>query len=285
MFPARPQPEAIGHRLAVASDWALVGAGILIVGFIDWISGTEIRVSSFYFAPMAWAGWRLKRPGVLLAAAVTAGVWTLSQYAGGVRYTYDVIWIINLFSQGAAFLTVGWLMAIVAQRLESEQALSRSDALTGLHNRRGLTEKGNPMLALCRRYARPVALACIDLDRFKQANDTFGHAAGDQVLIACATVLTSSLRATDLAARVGGDEFLVLLPETGRDAALTLMERVRQAIEAHPPVRAAGVTATVGVITDEPASLTLEQLMGQADACLYEGKSGGRNRVFSNAAP
>jgi diguanylate cyclase (GGDEF)-like protein len=267
-----------------AVDWAVVAVGLAVVGFIDWITGVDVRVLSLYFVPLAWAGWRLRRPGASLGAAAAAGVWVLAQYTGGVRYANEAIWFINLFTQGAAFATVGWLMAALADRFEAEQALSRTDALTNLQNRRGLAEKARLVLALSQRHARAVSLACIDLDHFKQANDTFGHAAGDQVLIACATVFKSSLRATDLAARVGGDEFLVLLPETGRDSAVTLMERIRQAIEAQPSIRAAGVTATIGVITNEPASLTLDQLMGQADTCMYEGKRGGRNRVFGNTA-
>ena len=116
----------------------MAALGIAAVGFVDWITGVDIRVVSLNFMPLAWAGWRLKRPGAWLDAAAAAAVWTLVQVAGGVRHANGAIWIINLLTQGAGFLTVGWLVALLAGRLEAEQALSRTDALTGLHNRRGL---------------------------------------------------------------------------------------------------------------------------------------------------
>ena len=273
-----------GRRPPRAADWAMAAMGIAAVGLIDWVTGVDIRAVSLYFMPLAWAGWRLKRPGALLGAAVAAAVWTLAQYAGGVRHVDGAIWLVNLLTQGAGFLTVGWLVALLAGRLEAEEALSRTDALTGLHNRRGLADRANLVLALSRRHAREVSLACIDLDHFKQVNDRFGHAVGDQVLVACASALMSSLRSTDLAARVGGDEFLVLLPETPREAAVALMERLRQAIEAQAQIRAAGVTATIGVVTDAPSTLSLDALTARADVLLYEGKKAGRNRVFDDVA-
>ena len=269
------------RRLAGAPDWALLAASILAVGWIDWITGTDIRVLAVYFMPMAFAGWRLRRLGVVVGAAGAAVVWLLAQHGGGVRYAHDAIWIINLFTQGAAFLTVGGLVAVLTERLEAEESLSRTDALTGLQNRRGLAEQAVIALALCRRHARPVSLACIDLDNFKRANDSHGHAAGDRVLVACAEVLNTALRTSDLSARLGGDEFAVLLPETRLDQAITLMEGIRRKLADHKTLRSVGVTATIGVISDDRSVMAIDELLDAADHRLYEGKKRGKDHVFA----
>lgn len=277
--------RATGRRPAGAQHWTLLAAGILAVGWLDWITGTDIRVLAVYFIPLAFAGWRLHRLGAVLGAAGAAVVWLLVQRGAGVRYAHEAIWIINLFTQGAAFLTVGGLVAVLAERLEAEEALSRTDALTGLLNRRGLADQAGVALALCRRHAWPVSVACIDLDHFKRANDRHGHAAGDRVLLACAEVLNASLRASDLAARQGGDEFVVLLPETRLDQAITVMDGIRRRLAEHEALRSVGVTATIGVVTDECSSMALAGLLADADRRLYDGKQQGRDCVFATAAP
>ena len=269
------------HQPARARDWAVLAASILAVGWIDWITGTDIRVLAVYFIPMAFAGWRFKRRGAALGAAGAAIVWLLAQYSGGVLYAHRAIWVINLFTQGVAFLTVGGLVAVLAERLEAEKLLSRTDALTGLLNRRGLADQAGPALALCRRHAWPVSLACIDLDNFKRANDRHGHAAGDRVLVACAEVLTAALRTGDLSARLGGDEFAVLLPETRLDQAITRMDSIRRQLAAHDALRSVGVSATVGVVTDERASMAIDALLAGADRRLCEGKKRGKGQVFA----
>jgi diguanylate cyclase (GGDEF)-like protein len=276
-----PLRRASRARHETLRDGALLVAGILAVGWIDWVTGTDIRVIALYFVPMAFAGWRLKRRGAVLAAVGGAVVWTLAQHSGGVRYAHAAIWLVNLVTQGAAFLTVGALVAALTERLAVEQALSRTDALTGLQNRRGLADQAGIALALCRRHGWPVSLACIDLDHFKRVNDSHGHAAGDQVLAACAEVLTAALRASDLAARLGGDEFAVLLPATGLDQAVTLMDGIRRQLADHETLRAVGVTATVGLATDDRSSMSIDQLIAAADHGLYAGKKRGRNQVFA----
>lgn len=282
-YPA-PAARARTGRAARVQDWALLAAGIGVVGWIDWVTGTDIRVVAVYFIPMAFAGWRLQRRGAVLGAAGAAAVWLLAQHSGGVRYAQEAIWIINGLTQGAAFLTVGALVAVLTERLEAEKLLSRTDPLTGLQNRRGLADQAGIALALCERHAWPVSLACIDLDNFKRANDQHGHAAGDRVLVACAEVLMASLRASDLAARLGGDEFMVLLPATRLDQAVDLMDGIRRRLADHDALRSIGVTATIGVCTDERSSMSLDELLAGADRSLYDGKQRGKDQVAAATA-
>jgi diguanylate cyclase (GGDEF)-like protein len=127
-----------------------------------------------------------------------------------------------------------------------------------------------------------VALVFIDLDHFKRANDTLGHAAGDDLLREGGRIVQASIRGSDIAARMGGDEFVVLLPETAAGDASELGRRIGSALDAAPTFRHAGVSASVGVVADPSASRSLSDLLEQADAQMYQAKRAGRR---SRAAP
>ncbi|MBN2497196.1 MAG: GGDEF domain-containing protein [Deltaproteobacteria bacterium] len=155
------------------------------------------------------------------------------------------------------------------------------DALTGLHNRASLHDRLERELARHARYSRSLALVQLDLDRFKRINDEFGHPAGDKVLILVAEALRGCLRRCDLAARVGGEEFVVVLPETGQAQALALAEKMRKRIEAVQVVHKGqkiGVSASLGVASPRGKQTTAELLEAVDQAC-YRAKQSGRNRV------
>jgi diguanylate cyclase (GGDEF)-like protein len=156
------------------------------------------------------------------------------------------------------------------------------DPLTGVANRRHFSQVAERILARARFASRPIALLLFDLDRFKRINDTYGHHAGDAVLIEFCRLATSLLRPTDLFGRVGGEEFAGLLLDTGRQDALLLAERLRAALEAtFHAVEGRTFTATVsiGVAISDQASADLDALLDAADQALYRAKVLGRNRV------
>lgn len=253
--------------------------GIAVVGALDAATGIDIRIASVYFVPLALAGWRLGRRGAVLASLLAAAVWLTAQYYGGAQPWSAWIWGANLVTQTAAFVTVGMLVALLAERLEAEASLSRKDVLTGLPNWRALFEEAAVLLPLCRRHDSPVSLAFLDLDNFKQVNDRLGHDRGDEVLQTFAAVLASTPRPSDIAARLGGDEFVLLMPHTRRDEALALVQRIRSRFAADARVAKTGVTVSVGLLAEDPANLTLDELLSHADAALYDGKLGGKDRV------
>lgn len=269
------------YRLQPSKPLAALGVvlGLLAVGAVDAATGIDVRVLSLYFVPLALAGWRLGRPGAVLASLLAVTVWMAAQYFGGAQRWSAWIWGVNLVTQTAAFVTVGMPVALLAERLEAEASLGRRDMLTGLPNRRALLEEAAVVLPLCGRHANAVSLALLDLDNFKQVNDRLGHERGDDVLRAFAAVLASTPRASDVAARLGGDEFVLLMPHTRRDEALALVQRVRSRFAADARVARTGVTVSVGLLTEDPAASTLEALLRRADAALYDGKLGGKDRV------
>lgn len=157
--------------------------------------------------------------------------------------------------------------------------LSRHDPLTGLMNRRALDERLTQAVAMAKRSGKPLSLLTVDADHFKKVNDTFGHDVGDEVLKALAVVLQGRLRTTDSVARMGGEEFVVLLPDTDAEGALLVaQELVVRAASTDVPV-AGTFTISVGCVTTKQPPESKEELLKASDRALYAAKQQGRNRV------
>jgi len=167
---------------------------------------------------------------------------------------------------------------LIAQGARLE-ALLREDALTGLLNRRAILTQLAGMVSGARRHGHPLSIGILDLDAFKAINDEHGHHVGDDVLIAAVRAMRAHLRAEDQLGRLGGEEFLMLLPDTASAAARSVAEKLRlEVAEAPAPVP---VTVSVGVATW--ARETPEELLRRADAALYRAKEAGRDRVMAAA--
>jgi diguanylate cyclase (GGDEF)-like protein len=162
---------------------------------------------------------------------------------------------------------------------EEQASEARIDALTGLANRRALEEVLAAEISRAQRFAHQLAVVLLDLDRFKQINDSFGHGAGDVMLRAVSRLLTSLARQGDTVARWGGEEFVVVLPETDLAGAQRFAERLRRTIEAQS-VGDMRTSASCGVAIMVPED-SVEALLGAADQALYQAKSNGRNRTES----
>lgn len=155
-----------------------------------------------------------------------------------------------------------------------------TDELTGLPNRRGFYGEVEKLLWLSSRYKHPLTLAILDIDHFKSINDNFGHPIGDEVLKDFAAVISQMIRKTDLLARVGGEEFVLVMPETTAEDALHLLERLRKSVADHSFSHERQVTVSIG-FTSFHGSEKLEGLMVVADKALYKAKQDGRDRSVS----
>ncbi|HJZ22424.1 MAG TPA: GGDEF domain-containing protein, partial [Bradyrhizobium sp.] len=187
-------------------------------------------------------------------------------------------------------LLLRWLPSAVREHKQSEQnfadlkVLATTDGLTGLYNRRHFEAVARTEWRRSQRYIRPLSLLVIDADHFKSINDRFGHDVGDSVLKTIAGICQSSKRDSDSAGRLGGEEFAVLLPETGEAAARTVAERLCQMVRECSP--SAGeekisVTVSIGVATATLSMSGIGALMKRADAAMYEAKRSGRDRVVA----
>ncbi len=166
------------------------------------------------------------------------------------------------------------VMTTDRMRLEFEH-LANHDSLTDAFTRRHMNEAVQLELDRTLRHGRPVALLIMDLDHFKTINDTYGHQTGDQVLIDFVALVKTTLRRPDQLGRFGGEEFIVLLPESSRESALITAERIRVAVEQAPQP---ACTVSIGLTISQPGD-TLNSLVARADAAMYRAKDLGRNRV------
>jgi diguanylate cyclase (GGDEF)-like protein/PAS domain S-box-containing protein len=185
---------------------------------------------------------------------------------------------------GERSLLFGIRDVTVQQELEQRlRELATTDELTGVLNRRRLFEIGGEELERAARYGRPLSLCMLDLDHFKQINDAFGHQAGDATLRRVATTIGDTIRKQDRLGRYGGEEFVVLFPETRVEAALVVAQRARGAVEAlgpAPETPGRRITVSAGVV-ELSGGEPLETLLRRADEALYEAKATGRNRVVA----
>ncbi len=254
--------------------------GILVIGAVDFVTGVEYRVLPLYYLPLSVAAWHLGRPGGLAGAALCALSWMGANYLAGLRYSSPAVWVVNVAMQAASFVVVALLVDAVRTTLMRAEALARTDHLTGMLNRRAFGEEAERILGLAQRHQHPTTVAYIDLDDFKGVNDQLGHDQGDVVLRTTAMVVRDALRVGDIPARVGGDEFVILLPETGPDGARTVLERLRTALTAALGAGRRRVTASIGAVSFLEPPLDVADVVRHADALMYSAKAAGKDRVL-----
>jgi diguanylate cyclase (GGDEF)-like protein len=262
------------------------------IGAVDYLSGPEIGFSLFYLLPIVYGAWQGERGLGVALALFGAALWIAAETAW-VGVTAVSMW--NGFTRLGIYVSMAWLIARVRddqrelqalngrlkELLEHEQHLARTDALTGLPNRRLFVDELRRAVARIHRLGRPVAVAYLDLDGFKTFNDRQGHAAGDAVLRRIADVLAGHVRGTDVAARLGGAQFGVLLDRCTEDNARTTSIRLIDQLTATlKEVGAADVGVCVGVACFEDDSFDPEAMIDHADAAMYCAKGQGTNRVY-----
>jgi diguanylate cyclase (GGDEF)-like protein/PAS domain S-box-containing protein len=212
----------------------------------------------------------------LLAGDKLQGAITVGIDANVHQFSEQDAYLIELFAQQAA-------VAVQNANLFSEvQRLATIDPLTNVYNRRFFFERAQKELRRSVRYHNPMTIVMLDIDHFKAVNDQFGHPCGDEVLRRVADVCRSSTRNFDVIGRYGGEEFILLLPETGLEGAIATAERIRVEIERLKIIMhngRIGVTVSVGIASLGVENTELDQMLSQADQALYAAKQGGRNRI------
>ena len=270
-------PMLAGYAQVPGAGWAVVVQQPREISLAP--LHTLMRDMVFGMLPAALIGFVLIWIGALM---ICRPLHQLSRIAGQLAATQasDQLrnvkaWYLEAFSIRQAMLTGVYLLQAKMGRL-SQQALT--DPLTGLANRRAMNDE----LRGLEQAGRTYSILSLDIDHFKRVNDTFGHDKGDVAIKQVAQTLLSHSRNGDFACRAGGEEFLLILPETGIDSASMIAERIRQAIATCDISGVGHITASIGVATCENVSTTSEVVLKRADECLYRAKQGGRNRVESS---
>ena len=257
-----PKDSFLHQAITLVILVGMAGGALSVYSAIRWLAITTISV--ILLPTATWVILNEGRPGLLLGLA--ALMFCLS----ALRATK----VLSQAMQQNLEMTYQ-----LRQARDDAERMASIDSLTGLTNRRAFLELAQPSLHYCRRSGLAVAAIVLDLDHFKQINDTRGHAAGDMAIQHAGRLIQSSLRRSDLCCRWGGEEFVMLLPGTSLEEAATVAEKLRATICANPAPLPGGdykITASVGVAAGPDE---LEPLIDRADAAMFRAKREGRNRV------
>ena len=253
---------------------------VLGIAYLDFTGPSKLVVSVFYLLPVMLVAW-VSRSTIcgLIVAAATFAAEPVGNVLTDYRYHTLPMAIWSGAMRFALFCIVLGLMAKVRSLLARLEDRATTDDLTGLANRRAALETMAREIERSRRFGRPLTLAYLDIDHFKEINDRAGHAAGDRVLVGLASVAQASIRSIDTVARIGGDEFVVLMPETGADTALPLIDRLRDACSRAMRVGDRPITCSIGLASFQRPPVSVDQMLAAADELMYEAKAGGGDDV------
>lgn len=279
--------QALYAKGGLARIWGGTGGAVLlglVGGAMLLLSEPEVVAILLVLPVMAVAWFSGRWPARVMAVGAAllylgAEVWSgVAPGAAGMR---ALMVLIVLGLVGGALPSLRH-----ASQVEREQALT--DPLTNLGNRRFFREVAAVEVNRSRRYGRPVSLVCLDLDGFREVNDGVGHSEGDALLVLAASVFTGTLRASDVVARIAGDEFAILLPETGVEGAAVVVEKLRERLTEATAAAGQRLTFSAAVVAFDDGPVSLEAMLRQTDEGMAEAKADGpggyRQKAYEHPA-
>lgn len=253
-------------------------AAILILGIIDYATGAELAFSIFYLFPVGLAAWYLGWEAGAALSILSALAWYIADtLVRTVPYEDPIIPAWNTGVRLMTFLIVTVLINVLHTTLEREAINARIDPLTGAPNTRAFYEAAEVQISLLKRYQRPFSILYLDIDNFKQLNDTHGHSAGDSALKMVTLTLKQNLRTGDTVARLGGDEFAILLTEADARAAEIVSTRIQSTLRSNLTL-----TCSIGALTCVVSPPSVDELIRKVDHLMYEAKRGGKDTKMSS---
>ena len=254
---------------------SLLGVGIALG---DLVTGRDVSLAHFYLVPIMIGAWYAGRTvGIALAIFSALECFFVAQARASDPYLASIYW--NPLTRLAIYLPLVIITTRLRVALTREKALARTDPLTGAANTRTFHEQAELEVQRSRRTSRPLSIAYIDLDNFKDVNDQFGHLIGDEVLRIIVRTMQKNTRATDIVARLGGDEFALLLPETDAEGTVTSLRKLHAGIQTEMERKGWPVTTSIGAVTFRTPPDNVAALIQRADKRLYDAKENGKNRI------
>ncbi len=252
-----------------------------LIGVLDLTTGYEINLSFFYLLPVLLFSLRFEGTvPVVLISVLCALIQFMADIMAGHVYSSILIPFWNGIMMFGILLTIAYSFVALKKVLRRESSFARIDYLTGVSNARHFYELAEIEVTRSARYRRPFSIAVMDVDNFKYVNDNFGHPVGDQLLQTVAKTVRKTLRKTDVIARMGGDEFAFLLPETEGTAAAVAIGKVRDNLLAAMKKKEWPVTFSIGIVSCS-CGHHLDVLMKTADDLMYKAKKNGKNMIVT----
>lgn len=267
------------HKLPRSVLTAIAFIILALVGILNYQAGPELSSWIFYLIPIFLVTWFTERWIGILMSIVSALTWFIADYTSGVTYLDHTIPYWNGTARLGSFFILTFIMAALKSALEKEKELSRVDFLTGVANSRYFMELAQIEINRALRYQHPLTVVNIDLDNFKAINDCYGHSTGDNLLRLVAHTIKNSIRLTDTVARVGGDEFAILMPETGPELAKAITRKVQQIGLEIIQQNGWPVTLSIGAVTFINPPSTVDEILKTSDNLMYSAKNNGKNTI------
>ena len=252
-------------------------AFVALTALFDTRISQELSFSLFYLLPVFLTAWYLGRPAGAAIVLLTAGLWTLSDYLSHAATPLVLLW--NLLIRIGLLYAFTYLLLTLKKGLEREAELSRTDPLTGAANVRAFYETAQRELERSERYKSVTTIVYFDLDNFKAVNDRFGHRVGDELLRSVVHTLKRNVRATDTVTRMGGDEFVILMPETDQRQAKSAVTKLRTLLLSEMQARRWSVTFSIGVYTYHEPPGDVSVVIQRVDELMYEVKHSTKNGI------
>ena len=267
----------VGGIVLIISILSIAG-----VGCLHHYAGTDISLMLLYAIPVLLSAWFCGRAEGLLIALGAALTWLIVNFIHIEPNESKAILTWNAFTRFGIFALIAYTVALQSRlrsALEREKLRANTDRLTGMLNKAAFRERVEEEINRARRYNHPLTLVFLDLDNFKQVNDTQGHARGDTLLQHVSQTINDTIRKTDMAGRIGGDEFTICFPETDADHARKAIEKLMNAFDIMTAQSGWQVTASIGVLTCTELCESYDVLLGKADKLMYEAKDKGKNNA------
>ncbi|OGS21997.1 MAG: hypothetical protein A3J83_00255 [Elusimicrobia bacterium RIFOXYA2_FULL_40_6] len=252
---------------------------IAIIGLVDYKTGAEINISVFYILPIFLVSWYVHRWVSFAAAIMGAVAFFMADYLLYHNYSIPSVPFLNSTGILAFFLISSYVFSALRKAYFIEHELARTDHLTDIANSRYFMETISKEVERMKRYNHPLSLAYMDIDNFKNINDNYGHSMGDTVLSSISLAMKESIRSIDLVARMGGDEFAILFPETDQSVVKSIMSRVQIKVNKTISENSWPISFSIGVITCINNQCSADSLFEKADALMYSIKKSGKNLV------
>lgn len=268
------------EQLSTTGVYTIAFLLIVLIGWLDYSAGSEIAFSFLYLLPISFVTWYASLRGGYFVIAASLAVWLVTTRLTGEYYHSEWTRYFDLGSRLAVNLLIAFLLNELKLALQLEREMSRRDPLTGIFNSREFRAQLGQELQRADRLSYPISLMYIDLDNFKQVNDTRGHSAGDEQLKRIAQVIGGIIRKTDLFARLGGDEFALFLPNVDRASVKYVVNKVEEAVSREMTALASPVTLSIGVVTFHSPPLSVDDLLNKADALMYQAKTAGKQHAM-----